>query len=167
MVGWHHRLSAHEFELALGDGEGQGSLTCCSPWDLQRVGHNWATEHHHHFISLNENEIISILFYLNLSVNILYNNSINYINCNLFLRNCFSNFYKSLLFFCLVCVSHSILSDSLKPHWLYLLGSSAHRILQTRILEWIASSFSRRSSWPRIKPGSPTLLAEDTIWTTR
>ena len=32
MVGWHHRLNAHEFEQALGDGEGQGSLVCCSPW---------------------------------------------------------------------------------------------------------------------------------------
>ena len=32
MVGWHHRLNAHEFELAPGVGDGQGSLTCCSPW---------------------------------------------------------------------------------------------------------------------------------------
>ena len=32
MVGWHHRLNAYEFEQALGDEEGQGSLTCCSPW---------------------------------------------------------------------------------------------------------------------------------------
>ena len=32
MVGWHHQLSGHEFEQALGDGEGQGSLVCCSPW---------------------------------------------------------------------------------------------------------------------------------------
>ena len=31
MVGWHHRLNGHEFEQALGDGEGQGSLVCCSP----------------------------------------------------------------------------------------------------------------------------------------
>ena len=31
MVGWHHRLNGHEFEEALGDGEGQGSLACCSP----------------------------------------------------------------------------------------------------------------------------------------
>ena len=29
MVGWHHRLNGHEFEQALGDGEGQA---CCSPW---------------------------------------------------------------------------------------------------------------------------------------
>ena len=32
MVGWHHGLKGHEFEQILGDGEGQGSLVCCSPW---------------------------------------------------------------------------------------------------------------------------------------
>ena len=32
MVGWHHGLSGYEFEQALGDGEGQESLVCCSPW---------------------------------------------------------------------------------------------------------------------------------------
>ena len=32
MVGWHHWLNGHEFEKALGVGEGQGSLACCSPW---------------------------------------------------------------------------------------------------------------------------------------
>ena len=31
MVGWHHWLNGHEFEQAPGDGEGQGSLVCCSP----------------------------------------------------------------------------------------------------------------------------------------
>ena len=31
MVGWHHPLNGHEFEQAPGDGEGQGSLACCSP----------------------------------------------------------------------------------------------------------------------------------------
>ena len=31
MVGWHHQLDGHEFEQALGDGERQGSLACCSP----------------------------------------------------------------------------------------------------------------------------------------
>ena len=30
MVGWHHRLNGHEFEQAPGDGEGQGSLACCT-----------------------------------------------------------------------------------------------------------------------------------------
>ena len=32
MVGWHHGLKGHEFEQARGDGEGQGSLACYSPW---------------------------------------------------------------------------------------------------------------------------------------
>ena len=32
MVGWHHQLNGYEFEQALGDGEGQRSLVCCSPW---------------------------------------------------------------------------------------------------------------------------------------
>ena len=32
MVGRHHRLNGYEFEQALGVGEGQGSLVCCSPW---------------------------------------------------------------------------------------------------------------------------------------
>ena len=32
MVGWHHRLDGHEFEQVSGVGDGQGSLTYCSPW---------------------------------------------------------------------------------------------------------------------------------------
>ena len=43
MVGWHHRFNGHEFEQALGVGDGQGSLVWCSPWGC-KVGHDWATE---------------------------------------------------------------------------------------------------------------------------
>ena len=32
MVGWHHELKGYDFEQALGNGEGQGSLACYSPW---------------------------------------------------------------------------------------------------------------------------------------
>ena len=32
MFGWHQQLNEHEFEQALGDGEGQENLACCSPW---------------------------------------------------------------------------------------------------------------------------------------
>ena len=32
MVGCHHQLNGHEFEQTSGDSEGQGSLSCCSPW---------------------------------------------------------------------------------------------------------------------------------------
>ena len=37
MVGWPHRLNGHEFEQALGVGDGQGRLACCSPW----VARSW------------------------------------------------------------------------------------------------------------------------------
>ena len=29
MVGWYHQIDGHEFEQALGDIDGQGSLACC------------------------------------------------------------------------------------------------------------------------------------------
>ena len=32
MVGWHHQLHGHQFKQALGVGDGQGGLECCSPW---------------------------------------------------------------------------------------------------------------------------------------
>ena len=35
MFGRHHGLNGYEFEQAQGDSEGQGSLVCCSSWDLK------------------------------------------------------------------------------------------------------------------------------------
>ena len=35
MVRQDHRLNGHEFEQTPGDGEGRGSLACCSPWGLK------------------------------------------------------------------------------------------------------------------------------------
>ena len=37
MVGWHHGLNGHEFEQTPGEGEGQGSLVCCSPWGCKEL----------------------------------------------------------------------------------------------------------------------------------
>ena len=42
-VGRHRQLNRQEFELTLGDGEGQRSLVCCSSWG-HRVRHDWVTE---------------------------------------------------------------------------------------------------------------------------
>ena len=39
MTGWHHWLNGHEFEQTLGDGEGQGSLVCCSGWGHKESRH--------------------------------------------------------------------------------------------------------------------------------
>ena len=47
IVGCHHHLNGHEFEQAPGDGDGQGSLVCCSQWGL-RVRQDLATEQQQH-----------------------------------------------------------------------------------------------------------------------
>ena len=44
MVGWHHGFNGHEFEQTLGDSEGQGGLTCCSPWGCKESDNILATE---------------------------------------------------------------------------------------------------------------------------
>ena len=47
-------------------------------------------------------------------------------------------------------------------------GSSVHGILQTRILEWVAISFTRRSSWPRDWTQLSCIAGRlFTVWTTR
>ena len=49
MVGWHHWLDGHEFEQALGVGDGQGSLACCSTWSCKELDTtewlNWRAKH--------------------------------------------------------------------------------------------------------------------------
>ena len=59
MVGWHHQLNGHEFEQALGVGDGQGGLVCCSAWG-RRVIHDWETE-------LNWTEVESKVQFINTS----------------------------------------------------------------------------------------------------
>ena len=50
MVGWHHRIDGHEFQQALGEGEGQRGLVCCSsPWGHKETDAN---------VQLNKNNVI-------------------------------------------------------------------------------------------------------------
>ena len=67
MVGWHHRCNGHEFEWALGVGDGQGSLVCYSPWGhkesdtTERL--NWTEGLHcctRAFVSCGERGLLSI-----------------------------------------------------------------------------------------------------------
>ena len=37
MAGWHHQLNGLEFEQTSGDGDGQGSLACCSLWGRKEM----------------------------------------------------------------------------------------------------------------------------------
>ena len=41
MLGGHHQLNGHEFQQTPGDGEGQGSLACCSQWGCKQLGMTW------------------------------------------------------------------------------------------------------------------------------
>ena len=41
VVGWHHRLNGRELGQTLGDGEGQGSLVCFSPWGQGELDTTW------------------------------------------------------------------------------------------------------------------------------
>ena len=61
MVGWNHQFNGHETEQALGDGEGQGSLACCSPW-CHRVRHDWVTEQQN--IDNSKHYLLPPFFYL-------------------------------------------------------------------------------------------------------
>ena len=51
MAGWHHQLSGHEFEQALGVGDGQGRLVCCSPWGCKELDMTEATWHAHTYLA--------------------------------------------------------------------------------------------------------------------
>ena len=59
MIGWYHRFNGHEFEQAPGDGEGQGSLVCYSPW-----GHKESTRTE----QLNNTTILNAEFQTNTSI---------------------------------------------------------------------------------------------------
>ena len=48
MVGWHHQLNGYEFEQTPGDGEGQGSLACCSPWGHRESDTTEQLKNNHH-----------------------------------------------------------------------------------------------------------------------
>ena len=54
MGGWHYWLDGHEFDLAPGVGDGQGSLLCCSPWGHKESNTtewlNWTEMNWKHFM---------------------------------------------------------------------------------------------------------------------
>ena len=55
MAGRHQRCNGHELGQTLGDGEGKGSLACCSPWGLEELDMTW---------QLNNNNLRSFCFNL-------------------------------------------------------------------------------------------------------
>ena len=67
-----------------------------------------------------------------------------------------------------VCVSCLVMSDSLWPYGLEPARSLYPWILQARILEWVAISFSRGSSWPKARTQVSHIAGKFfTVWATR
>ena len=92
MVGWHHRLSGHEFEQAPGVGDGQRRLACCSP-----RGHKWSdTTEWLNCTELSEKSYI-ILFHRGsqetqkLSLLVIYGTSLYILNTGFLLIICVAN----------------------------------------------------------------------------
>ena len=73
MVGWHHQLNRHEFEQALGDGEGQGSLACYSPWGCKESDTTWRlnNNNNNYMMYLRLNKIFENSFHLFLSFDMM------------------------------------------------------------------------------------------------
>ena len=65
-------------------------------------------------------------------------------------------------------ISHSVVSNSLWPHDLKSTRLLCPWILQARLLEWAAISFSRGSSWPRNQTQVSCISGRFfTVWATR
>ena len=65
--------------------------------------------------------------------------------------------YVNNVYLCVLVICHSVVSDSCDPVDSSPPGFSIHRILQTRILEWVAFPSPGDLPDPRIKPRSPAL----------
>ena len=123
MVGWHHQFNGRESEQALRDGEGQGSLACCSPWGRKESD---GTER----LNNSKNNFKSQQIYLRLRGNISVYSSVG------LATHLFSQYTaaaaKSLQSCPILCNP----IDGSPP------GSPLPGILQARTLEWVAVSFS-------------------------
>ena len=121
MVRQHHQLEGHEFEQTLGDSAGQGSLVCSSPWGCKELRSQQLN---------NDNRPIKILF--SNQVGVLINRTLVI----------YVQIYHCLL---LLIIAKSC-PALCYPMDCSLLGFSVLGILQARILEWVATSYSRGSS---------------------
>ena len=114
MVGWHHQLNGHEFEQALGVGDGQGSLVCCSPWGCKDSDTNewlnWTDTFY----------LVSLIFFNTFNIQIIrspvnsaFNINISWIGYLLSLSPCHSSSFT--VAYLGQCHSHHVLVSILVP----------------------------------------------------
>ena len=134
MVGWHRQLNGHEFGWIPGVGYGQGGLACCSSW-----GHK-------------ESEMTEWLNWTELKKRWDYQ-SHDKITTKYTEKEKFASLHQSKNINESESESEVVQScpTLCNPMDCSLPGSSVSGILQARILEWVAMSSSKGSSWPRIQ----------------
>ena len=149
MVEWHHQFNGCELGQSPGDGEGQGSLECCSPCGCEESHMTW-------WLNNNISQHQVWLHRSNFSLCPCQCMKISVTGC----PDITHSFHSSFLPWTLVHVLKDLLSNvkvlvTQSCLTLYnamncsLPGSSVHGILQARILEEVAIPFSRRSSQPK------------------
>ena len=105
MVGWHHWLNGHEFEQALGDGEGQGNLAYCSPWGCKELAfpNRWPN------IGVSASDLLmNIQDWFPLGLTALISLHINMIFCHIKRFKKYFNSIRNLSVFILLWVSVSL-----------------------------------------------------------
>ena len=137
MVGWHHQPDGHEFEQTLGDGKGQASLACWSPWGRREsdTTERLNNKRRHSWHSLWEKGAWGCLSTCGFQVHV--SRSWARLNENACLPLVAVESVAQL------CPTLRDPGDCSPP------GSSIHGILRARILEWVAMPFSRGSFQPR------------------
>ena len=141
MAGWHHQHNGHGFGWTLGVGDGQGSLVCCSSWGPKESDTteqlNWTELKPLAMVILEGPQVVLI--------------------CSQIWDGCLGVWMLAQCLLADLCYPDSPLSlpclpksritqqfpPPSPPQSSVFQGSSVHGILQARILEWVAISFSR------------------------
>ena len=147
MVRQYHQLSGQKFEQTPGDSEVQGSLSCCSPWGC-RVRQDLATEQQQTNKELLYSTWNSTQYYVAAWMGGEFGQEWIYVYIWLSPLLFTYNYYNIVNHLCMLCMHATSLQscptlcdpiDGSPP------GSSVPGILQARILEWVAISFSTSS----------------------
>ena len=171
MVGWHHLINRHEFKQASGDGEGQGSWSAAvhGVAKSQTQLSDWKTTHTYMVSFGSRMDDSKIYSSLALASPLYFRCLYSITHLLISQSECPVNFWNLLISCQLSRVwlffnpmdcrppGSSVLGGLLVKSCLTLVtpgtvacwGSFIHGILQASILEWVAISFSRGSSWPR------------------
>ena len=116
--------------------------------ELQSVGHDWETE-----LNWASNKVTEFVYKVYFNLYDILSNNLWKIVCISHISTIVTIIYiikacKIIAWF--VC-AWSVIYNSLQPMYYRPPGSFVHGISQTRILKWVAISYSRASCWSRVQ----------------